>query len=93
MSFKYSNTGRKATDEHRRNLSIAHLGNTSALGHKLTQESKLKIAKSKAKYKPETVAKIKTMINDGFSETDIIKELGVSRWAVYSVKYNKRLGI
>jgi hypothetical protein len=85
------NIGRKASDEHRLKLSISHKGNQSALGHKLTDQSKLKIATKKSKFDLETLSKIKLMLEQNYSEQQIIKELNVTRWAVYSVKHQKRL--
>ena len=85
------NVGRKASDEERRKLSISHIGNKSALGHTLTLDAKLQIAEKKSKFSVDDLHKIKTMLDEGVKEKEIISTLGVTRWAVYSVKHNKRL--
>ncbi len=45
------NRGKKLSDEHRRNLSLAHMGNESGhKGHKHSEESKKKMSESRQKY-------------------------------------------
>ena len=81
--------GTKASPETLIKLRKSHLGNTSAMGHVLSDESKMEISKSKTKWKNK--GQIQKMIEDGCSEKEIMQTLSVSRWAVYSVKYKKTL--
>lgn len=81
-------TGRKHSKETLEKLSTSHIGNTSALGHVLSEDSKIKISKSKKKHDEQTIEKVKSMLDQGKKQADIMKELNVSRWTVYSTKYN-----
>ena len=84
-------TGRKHSASTLEKLSTSHLGNKSALGHKLSDECKLQISKSKKKHSEEIISQIKAMLEAGIKQCEIVEKLKVSRWAVYSTKYNKTL--
>lgn len=81
--------GRKHSKSTLKKLSESHLGNKSALGHKLSNECKLKMSKSKRKYSEETINKVREMLEMGIKQCEIIKRLKVTKWVVYSTKYNK----
>ena len=84
-------TGRKHSQETLKKLSKSHIGNTSALGHTVSKDCRVQISKSKKKHNDETIDKIKRMLNQGIKQTVIMKDLNVSRWTVYSTKYNLTL--
>lgn len=81
--------GVKLSAETKQKLSLANQGKQPRLGAVLSSESKQKIALSRSVHGPEVILKVKVMLCEGKSQSQIARELEVSRWFVQCVQHRK----